>query len=105
MQLNPLSYKQQPCQNVLAAGNFATFSHFFATLDFTRSPLAGKGTWCLMPPTLAMLPTATKHFDRAEAAPLQRERFPHVCSPSIFHEADDFGTNMYCKMRLPSNIS
>ena len=29
------------------------------------SPLAGKGTWCLVPATPAMLPTATKHFDRA----------------------------------------
>ena len=37
----------QPCQNVLAASNFATFSIFLAvysTLDFTRSPLASKGT-------------------------------------------------------------
>ena len=58
----------QPCQNVLAAGNFAIFSPFLAaysTLDFTRSPLAGKGTWCLLPTTLSMLPTATKHVDRA----------------------------------------
>ena len=55
------SQGKQPCQNVLAAGNFATISQFLATystLDFTRSPLAGKGTWCL-------LSTATKHFDRA----------------------------------------
>ena len=33
------------------------------------SPLAGKGTWCLLPTTVTsstcMLPTATKHFDRA----------------------------------------
>ena len=51
-----------------AAGNFAAFSQFFtaySTLDFTMSPLAGKGTWCLLPTTLSMLPTATKHFDRA----------------------------------------
>ena len=44
-----------------AAGNFVTFSQCLAaysSLDFTRSPLAGKGTWCL-------LPTATKHCDRA----------------------------------------
>ena len=34
-------------------------------LDFTRNPLAGKGTWCLLPTTPYMLPTATKHFDRA----------------------------------------
>ena len=36
----------QPCQNVPAASNFTTFSPFIAaysTLDFTRSPLAGKG--------------------------------------------------------------
>ena len=59
--------QKQPCQNVLAAGNFAAFSPFLAaysTLDFTRSPLAGKGTWCLLP-TTPMLPTATKHFERA----------------------------------------
>ena len=37
----------QPRQNVPAAGNFAAVSPFLAayfTLDFTRSPLAGKGT-------------------------------------------------------------
>ena len=36
----------QPCQNVPAARNFAAFSPFLAaysTLDFTMSPLAGKG--------------------------------------------------------------
>ena len=58
----------QPCQNVPAASNFAAFSQFLAaysTLDFTRSPLAGKGTWCLLPTTPVMLPTAIKHFDRA----------------------------------------
>ena len=58
----------QPCQTVPAAGNFAAFSQFFATyftLDFTRSPLAGKGTWHLLPTTPSMLLTATKHFDRA----------------------------------------
>ena len=58
----------QPCQNVPAAGNFAAFSQFlaaFSTLDFTRSPLAGKGAWSLLPTTPGMLPTATKHFDRA----------------------------------------
>ena len=57
-----------PCQNVPAAGNFATFSQLlvaYSTLDFTMSPLAGKGTWCLLPTTPSMLPTATKHFDRA----------------------------------------
>ena len=61
---------EQTCQNVLAAGNFATFSQFLAvysTLDLTRSPLAGKGTWCLLPTTgiPSMLPAATKHFDGA----------------------------------------
>ena len=58
----------QPCQNVLATSNFATFSQLLADysiLDFTRSPLAGKGTWHLLPTTPSMLPTATKHFDRA----------------------------------------
>ena len=58
----------QPCQIVLATGNFAAFSQLFAsysTLDFTRSPLAGKGTWCLLPATPSMLPTATNYFDRA----------------------------------------
>ena len=29
------------------------------------SPLAGKGTWCSLSTTPSMLPTATKHFDRA----------------------------------------
>ena len=59
----------QSCQNVPAAGNFAAFSQFldaYSTLDFTMSPLAGKGTWCLLPTTPAMLPTATEHFDRAD---------------------------------------
>ena len=58
----------QPCQNVPAAGNFAAFSPFLAaysTLDFTMSPQAGNGTWCLLPTAPSMLPTATKHFDRA----------------------------------------
>ena len=57
-----------PCQNVQAAGNIATFSQFLAaysTLDFTRSPLAGKGTRCLLPTTSSMLPTTTEHFDTA----------------------------------------
>ena len=30
------------------------------------SPLAGKETWHLLPTALATLPTATKHFDRAD---------------------------------------
>ena len=53
---------------MLAAANFAAFSPFLAaysTLGFTVSPLAGKGTSCLLPTTPSMLPTATKHFDRA----------------------------------------
>ena len=53
---------------MLAAGNFADFSPFlvsYSTLDFTRSPLTGKGTWCLLPITPSMLPTATEHFNRA----------------------------------------
>ena len=59
----------QPCQNVLAVGKFATFSQFLAaysTLDFTKSPLASKGTWCLQSTSPAMLPAATKHFGRAD---------------------------------------
>ena len=59
----------QLCQNVQVAGNFAAFSQFLAaysTLDFTRNPLACKGTWHLLPTTpSSMLPTATKHYDRA----------------------------------------
>ena len=58
-----------------AAGKFATFSPFLAarsTLDVTRSPLAGKGTWCLLPTTPCMLPTGTKHFDRAVYSVLQQ---------------------------------
>ena len=41
---------------------FATFSQLLAaysTLDVTRSPLAGKGTWWLLPTTPAVLPTTT----------------------------------------------
>ena len=59
----------QPCQKCSGRWQIATFSQFLAaysTLDFTMSPLAGKGTWCLLPTTPFMLPTATKHFDRAE---------------------------------------
>ena len=51
-----------------AAGNFAAFSQFLAayyTWDFTGSPLSGQGTWCLLPTTPSMLPTSTKHFNRA----------------------------------------
>ena len=51
-----------------AAGNFAAFSQLLAaysTLDFTMSPLADKGTWCLLPTTPFMPPTATKLFVRA----------------------------------------
>ena len=53
---------------MLAAGNFATFSQFLAAysiLGIARSPLAGKGTWCFLPTTHAILPIAAKHFDRA----------------------------------------
>ena len=55
----------QPCQNVPAAGNFAAFSQLLAaysTLNFTTNPLAGKGTWNLLPTTPAMLPTATQNI-------------------------------------------
>ena len=53
-----------------AGSIFATFSQFFATystLDFTESPLAGKGAWHLLPTTPAVLPTITEHLhvDRA----------------------------------------
>ena len=44
----------QLCQNVLTGGNFAAFTQLLvahSTLNFTRSPLAGKGTWCLLPTT------------------------------------------------------
>ena len=44
---------------------FSKFLAVHSTLDFTRSPLAGKGTWCLLPTNTSMLSTATKHFDRA----------------------------------------
>ena len=37
-----------------------------ATLDFTGSPLAGKGAWHLLPAVPTMPPTATKHFDRLQ---------------------------------------
>ena len=63
-QLRSLNQYCQPCQNVRAASNVAPISQFLATYstpDFTRSPLAGKGTWHL-------LPTATKHFDRADCS-------------------------------------
>ena len=56
------------CPQAAAPGNFATFSQFFAaysTLDFTWSPLAGKGTWCLLPTTPSRLLATAKHFDRA----------------------------------------
>ena len=54
-----LLYGTQPSQDVpeLLAG--------YSTLDLTRNPLAGKGTWCLLPTTPSMLPTITKHFDTA----------------------------------------
>ena len=70
----------QPCQNAPAAGNFAAFSPFLAaysTLYFTMSPLAGKGTWCLLPTTPSMLLTVTKHFDRAGSITVT-EKWVHV---------------------------
>ena len=51
-----------------AADDSAAFSQFltaYSTLDFTRSPLEGKGTWCSLHTTPSMLPSATRHFDRA----------------------------------------
>ena len=38
-----------------------------STCDLTRSPIASKGAGHLLPTTPAVLPTATKHFDRAES--------------------------------------
>ena len=73
----------QPCQNMPAASNFATLSQFLAaypTLDFTRSPLAGKGTWSLLPTTPSMLPTATKHFDRAGYIVMKMRPFHFISS-------------------------
>ena len=63
-----------------AEGNFATFTQFLAaysTLDFTRSPLAGKGTWYLQPTTPAMLPTAIKDFDRAAGEMITKSKFDY----------------------------
>ena len=51
-----------------AGGNFASYSRLsaaFSTLDLTRSHIANKGAWHLLPTTSAVLPTATNHFDRA----------------------------------------
>ena len=58
----------QPCQNVLAADKCPAYSQFLtanSTLDFTRNPPEGKGTWHFLPTTLVVLTTDTKHFDRA----------------------------------------
>ena len=77
----------QHCQNVPAIGNFATFSPFLAaysTLDFTMSPLSGKGAWCLLPTTPSMLSTATKHFDRAVHAVYQSTWYEHKKSAKLF---------------------
>ena len=52
----------------------------YSTLDFTRSPLAGRGSWNLLPITPDMLPTATKHFDRAGYSELGQSLF------NIVHE-------------------
>ena len=52
----------------------------YSTLDFTRSPLAGRGSWHLLPITPDMLPTATKHFDRAGYSDLGQSLF------NIVHE-------------------
>ena len=67
-----------PWQNVPAAGNFAIYMYVqlptckyswlfgdYFTLNFTGRPVGGDGTWHLRPATPAMLPAATKHFDRA----------------------------------------
>ena len=42
--------------------NFLLFTPHWT---YTRSPLAGKGTWHLLPANTSMLSTATKHYDRA----------------------------------------
>ena len=52
----------------------------YSTLDFTRSPLASRGSWHLLPITPDMLPTATKHFDRAGYSELGQSHF------NIVHE-------------------
>ena len=41
-------------------------------------PLLGKGTWNLLPTTPDMLPTATKHFDRAGYSELGQSLFNNV---------------------------
>ena len=59
-------FPSQPCQNVPAAGNFAAFSPFLATystLDFTMSPLAGKGTWARLFKARSSLPRVSINFD------------------------------------------
>ena len=79
------SGKAQPCQNVPTGSNFSAFSQILATyttLDFTKSPLAGKRTWCLLPTTPAVLPTATKHFDGAESMHENTERMGGCCTCS-----------------------
>ena len=59
----PLS-PDKMCQQPEILPPSVTFLLLTLHLDFTRSPLADKGTWCLLPTTPAMLPTATKRFDR-----------------------------------------
>ena len=69
-----VSFSPVNCQNVAAAGIFAAFSPLlapFSTLDVTMSPLAGKGTCCL-------LPTATKHFDVLTGLVIPSRKYPYL---------------------------
>ena len=50
-------------QSAILPPSVKLYATYF-TLDFTRNPQAGKGTWHLLPTTPTMLSNATKHFDR-----------------------------------------
>ena len=81
-----------------AASNFVAFSQFLAaysTLDFTRSPLAGKGTWCLLPTTPSLLPTATKHFDRAVAKNKMQQPFVQWKPDIMMYQGSGKITSLY----------
>lgn len=79
---------RQPCHNVPVSGDFATYSSLisaYSTLDFSRSPLAEKGSWHLLPTTPDILPAATKHFDRADRTRLLTERsWCHAQCPAMY---------------------
>ena len=74
-----------------AAGNFVAFSQFlaaFCTLDFTRSPLEAEGDLVFAALTTpSMMPTATKHFDRAASwslYPLPWNYLKDICTEALF---------------------